>query len=72
MFLYNNVAELRQFHGGTFTAVADQHQHGNGRSNAAKDLYLEVANFFAQCVAIDTQQVGRPDLVSARGCERHR
>jgi hypothetical protein len=46
--------------------------NGNGRSNAAKDLYLEVANFLAQCVAIDTQQVGCPDLVSARGCERHR
>jgi hypothetical protein len=39
---------------------------------AAEDLDIEIADFLAQRVAIDPEQIRRADLVTARGRERHR
>src|SRR5262245_65164078 len=41
-------------------------------SAAAKHLDVEVADFLAQGVAVDPEQVSGADLVAARGRERHR
>src|SRR5262249_25943970 len=75
MLLYNNVAELRQFRGAQGRAVANRHhQKSNARASAAaaEDLDIEIADFLAQRVAIDAEQIRRPDLVTARGRKRHR
>src|SRR5690606_37803776 len=38
---------------------------------AADDLNVEVTDLLAERVAVDAEEVGRLDLVSARGGERH-
>src|SRR6266508_4742956 len=38
---------------------------------AAEYLDVEIADFLAQGIAVDPQQVGRPDLVPTGGCERY-
>src|SRR5260370_40412518 len=69
MHFYNNVAELRHFRG----AWAPAAPNAPGASAAAAEhLDVEVADFLAQCVAVDPEQVGGPDLIAARGRERHR
>src|SRR5690348_3608730 len=61
MLLYNNVAELRQIRGLKKPARLIA---------AAVDLDIEVADFLAQGVAIDAEQVGRAYLVAAGSGER--
>src|SRR6185503_19310979 len=61
MLLYNNVAELRQIRGLKRPARLIA---------AAVDLNIEVADFLAQGVAVDAEQVGRANLVAAGGGER--
>src|SRR5258708_39271038 len=39
---------------------------------ATKDLNIEVADFFPQGVAVDPEQIGSANLVSARCRQRHR
>src|SRR5499427_5289214 len=39
---------------------------------AAEDLDIEIADFLAQRVAIDPEQIRRADLVAASGRKRHR
>jgi hypothetical protein len=39
---------------------------------AAEDLDIEIADFLAQRVAIDPEQIRRADLVTARGRKRRR
>src|SRR5262245_15748849 len=69
MLLYNNVAELRQFRG----YETRMWPIGHPRSPAAAEhLNIEIADFLAQGVAVDPQQVGGPDLVAAGRRQRHR
>src|SRR6478672_4535591 len=61
MLLYNNVAELRQIRGLKRPARLIA---------AAVDLNIEVADFLAQGVAVDAEQIGRANLVAAGGSKR--
>src|SRR5262249_369709 len=75
MLLYNNVAGLRQFRGAPSRPVADRH-HSNARiKNAsaatAEDLNIEIADFLPQRIAIDPEQIRRPDLVAPRASPSH-
>ena len=72
MLLYNNVAELRQFRGARKRPVANRHHREGGSAAATEDLDIEVADFLAQRVAVDPEQVRGADLIAARGGERHR
>jgi hypothetical protein len=49
MLLYNNVAELRQFRGCKST------RYFRDLVAAAEELDVQIANFFAQGIAIDPQ-----------------
>ena len=65
MLLYNNVAELRQIRGAKTILLAFS-------AAPAKHLDVEIADFLPQSVAVETQEIGRPDLISAGGCQRGR
>src|SRR6478672_820100 len=69
MLLYNNVAELRQFSGG-----ACPPRIGEAALAAGPDhLDIQVADLLAQGVAVQPQQIGGPDLVTAgrgEGCRQ--
>ena len=62
MLLYNNVAELRQNRG-----AKPQFAQPEGLVAPAENLDVEVADFLPQSIAVDPQQVGRPDLIAAGG-----
>src|ERR1700738_3520314 len=74
MHSYNNVAGLRHFRGAFFTAypqrrgfaVAGRSGGPESPDSAARsvDLNVEVANFLAQGVAVEAQQIRRPDLIA--------
>src|SRR5580700_824672 len=74
MLLYNNVAQLRQFVGIIFRHGAPG---GFGLpaaflgSAGAINLDFQVADFLAERVAIDAEQIGGTDLVAA-GCRQRR
>src|SRR5438876_7846692 len=76
MLLYNNVAELRQFRGALYRAVANRHHQKNpiagALAAAAEDLNVEIADFLTQRVAIDPEQICGADLVAASGRKGHR
>jgi hypothetical protein len=82
MLLYNNVAQLRQFVGAIFTQSC-----GIGRLSGRRellelvrtsapagaiDLNLEIANFLAQRIAIDAEEVGGTDLIAVGRRQRGR
>src|SRR5580693_8555598 len=45
---------------------------GGFSAAAAKNLDVEIADLLAQGVAVDAEKVGGPNLVAARGRQRHR
>src|SRR6185503_20941841 len=65
MLLYNNVAGLRQFLGSGAPGNA-----GKNLSAAGPDhLDVQIADFLAQGVAVEPQQVGSPDLIATGGSQ---
>ena len=58
MLLYNNVAELRQIRGA-------KRRFGYLGSAAPENLDVEVADFLAQGIAVDAQQIRGADLIAA-------
>src|SRR5262245_420148 len=45
---------------------------GKALAAAAEDLNFEIADFLAQRIAIDPEEIGRAYLIAPSGCERHR
>src|SRR2546430_12758172 len=79
MHSYHNVAELRQFHGATDAELSSQHRvkpphrgRGSRKRLAAApiDLDIEIPDLLAERVAVQPEQIGRPDLVAAGGRQR--
>ena len=73
MLLYNNVAKLRRSREVScqLNAALLVRPSNLGRSQARSatpiDLDIEVADFLAQGISVDAEQVGRPDLIAACG-----
>src|SRR5882757_10453512 len=79
---YHIVAELRQFRGAPTARLECPQRPLASRSwdtrlsPAAIDLNVEVADLFAQRIAVEAEQVGGADLIAAgrrqrRGQQRH-
>jgi hypothetical protein len=70
MLLYNNVARLRHFLG------VWRPQSGRRSADLAAarpiDLNFEVADFLAQRITINTEEIGGADLIASRGRKRRR
>src|SRR6266404_3587144 len=86
MYSYHNVAELRQFRGGTdhesdrspaaFRLMARWSRRLSRLAPAAVDLDVQIADFLPQCIAVEAEQVGGAALIATgrgqrRGQERH-
>jgi len=69
MLLYNNVAELRQFHGGEIQKMKLK-QGVRKSSIGSYDLNIQIPDFLAQSIPVNPEEFSRPDLVATRRHQR--